>query len=129
MSLSRQFFRELRPLFRLLDEPFGMHSGFPSSLSPARSLLHDPTFGFGARVPVDVSEEANQYIIEAELPGVRKEDLDVNIADGGRTVRIEGKIVSRANAQSRPESNGSHSTSASPTEGMPAKFNPCFCSN
>jgi len=97
MSLTRQFFREMRPLFRMLEEPLGPYTGFPASHS-IRQLLHDPFLEntlSQARVPIDLSEESNQYIIEAELPGVKKEDIDVHVSNGGRTVTIEGKIIRR----------------------------------
>ncbi|KAH9936285.1 HSP20-like chaperone [Fomitopsis serialis] len=95
MSLARQFFHEMRPLFRMLEEPFGRT---PSAFGAyPRSMLDDPFF----RTPVmlqpavDVTEEGNKYVIEAELPGVKKENVNVRIGDGGRSVTIEGKVVSR----------------------------------
>ncbi|CAL1713253.1 unnamed protein product [Somion occarium] len=75
MSIARQFLREFRPLFRLLEEPFG----------------GSPRYGRLARP----AEEGNKYIIEAELPGVKKEDVEVRVGDGGRSLTIEGKIVDR----------------------------------
>lgn len=44
---------------------------------------------------MDVTEEGKHYIVEAELPGVKKENIEVRIGDGGRSVTIEGKIVDR----------------------------------
>lgn len=70
-----------------------------------RSLFDDPFFGMarsGSRPAVDVAEEGNSYIIEAELPGVRKEDINVAIGDNGRSVTIEGKIVRRPKQQGQP---------------------------
>ncbi|RPD62403.1 HSP20-like chaperone [Lentinus tigrinus ALCF2SS1-7] len=94
MSLTRQFFRELRPLFRMLEEPFGR----PSTYYPStRAFLDDPFFNSpasGVRPAIDVSEQGNTYIVEAELPGVKKENVDVRIGDGGRTLTIEGKVFS-----------------------------------
>ncbi|KDQ62430.1 hypothetical protein JAAARDRAFT_122365 [Jaapia argillacea MUCL 33604] len=102
MSLARQFFREFRPLFRMLEEPIGRS---PSYLGlPTRSLLQDPFFTSPAslRPAVDVSEEGNNYVVEAELPGVKKENVEVRIGDGGRSVLIEGKIFSRKGGEPRP---------------------------
>ena len=46
---------------------------------------------------MDVSEDGNQYIVETELPGVKKEgareDVDVCIGDSGGSVTIEGNIL------------------------------------
>lgn len=44
---------------------------------------------------MDVTEEGKHYIVEAELPGVKKENIEVRIGDGGRSITIEGKIVDR----------------------------------
>jgi len=94
MSLTRQFLREFRPLFRMLEEPLGRS---PSFLLPRSSLFEDPFFSnpSSLRPAVDVTEEGNNYIVEAELPGVKKENVEVRIGDGGRSITIEGKIVNR----------------------------------
>ena len=68
-------------------------------------MFDDPFFGLGRsglRPAVDVAEEDNSYIIEAELPGVRKEDINVEIGDNGRSVTIQGKIVRRPRQQEQP---------------------------
>ena len=93
MSLTRQFLREFRPLFRMLEEPFGVS---PRYARP-NSFFDDPFFHSprALRPAVDVTEEGNKYVVEAELPGVKKEDIEVRISDGGRSVTIEGKIAER----------------------------------
>ncbi|KAJ3867514.1 HSP20-like chaperone [Lentinula novae-zelandiae] len=92
MSIARQIFNEFRPLFRMLEEPL--------TRSPAlrySSVFNDPFFNGPAlaRPAVDVSEDGNKYIIEAELPGVPKENVDVRVGDHGHSVTIEGKVTSR----------------------------------
>jgi len=109
MSLSRNFFREFRPLFRTLEDPF---FGRPSVAYGSRghSVFDDPFFGLarsGLRPAVDVAEEGNSYVIEAELPGVRKEDINVEIGNSGRSVTIEGKIVRRSGQQEQPTTEAS----------------------
>lgn len=47
------------------------------------------TSGRGAFPPVNVFRRGEDYVIVAELPGVKKEDLDVQVK--GNTVRIQGK--------------------------------------
>lgn len=47
------------------------------------------TSGRGSFPLVDVFSEGDDYVLVAELPGVRKEDLDVQVK--GDTVRIQGK--------------------------------------
>jgi len=68
---------------------------------PQRSLFDDPFFPSPAaiRPAVDVTEEGDKYILEADLPGVKKENVDIRIGDGGRSVTIQGKTsLSSANA-------------------------------
>jgi HSP20 family molecular chaperone IbpA len=104
MSLNRHFFRELRPLFRMLEDPFFGRAPVAYT-GQGRSVFDDPFFGLsrsGLRPAVDVAEEGNSYIIEAELPGVRKEDINVEIGDNGRSVTIEGKIIRRSRQQEQP---------------------------
>jgi len=118
MSLARQFFREFRPLFRMLEEPLGRS---PAYGWPRRFMFEDPLFRFpeALRPAVDVTEHGNKYIIEAELPGVRKDDIQVRINDGGRSVTIEGKIVKGREAASQPEA-GSGSFGAGSESGTSA---------
>ena len=47
------------------------------------------TAGRGAHPPVNVFEENGDFVLVAELPGVKKEDLDIQVK--GDTVRIHGK--------------------------------------
>ena len=115
MSLSRNFMREMRPIFRMLEEPFGFHPGFQSA--PMRAFLNEGLWE-RARVPVDVTEQGDSYIVEAEIPGVKKEDIDVRIGDNGRTVTIEGQVVRRsAPAQAAPTESTDNATTAAPAEG------------
>ena len=36
--------------------------------------------------PVDVFETADRYVVTAELPGLRREDLDIKVHDGRLTI-------------------------------------------
>src|SRR5688572_8222464 len=49
------------------------------------------TSGRGTFPPVNVFSEGESFVVVAELPGVKKEDLDVEVK--GDTVRIHGKKV------------------------------------
>jgi HSP20 family molecular chaperone IbpA len=95
MSIARQLVNEFRPLFRMLEEPLG--GRFGAFGIPSRSVFDDPIFTAPrfARPAVDVSEDGNHYIVETELPGVKKEDMEVHIGDGGRSITIEGNIMRR----------------------------------
>ncbi|KAF5360878.1 hypothetical protein D9756_004800 [Leucocoprinus leucothites] len=140
MSIARQLLHEFRPLFRMLDEPFG-HG--PSHLAPAgfryrerNHLFGDPFEGFNAltRPAVDVTEKENKYILDADLPGVSKENLQVRLGDGNQSITIEGKVTERsssgvhdAGAEAKPATSdsttsagytdASHSTSATKNRG------------
>jgi len=98
MSLSRQLLNDMYPLFRLLQEPLRRPAAFYAHPS-RRSLLDDP-FSHPSntvRPALDITEQENNYIVEAELPGVKKENLEVRIGDAGRSVTIEGKTFRRNN--------------------------------
>lgn len=97
----------------MLDEPFGRQIS-RSSYPATRSLFDDPFFNapMQARPAVDVSEDGNNYIVEAELPGVKKEDVDVRIGDGGRSVTIEGRIIRRGGGAEASQADAPSSTSA-----------------
>ncbi|KAH7928398.1 HSP20-like chaperone [Leucogyrophana mollusca] len=116
MSIARQLFHEFRPLFHMLEEPFGRApaaNGFPH-----RSLLDDPFFHSPSalRPAVDLTEEGDKYILEADLPGVKKENVDIRIGDGGRSVTIEGKAFSRRNEDAvQPERGTSQDAGAQAT--------------
>ncbi|OSD07248.1 HSP20-like chaperone [Trametes coccinea BRFM310] len=114
MSLTRQFFRELRPLFRMLEEPFGTRAPTYGGRHRPRDFFDDPFFNSPAmlRPAVDVSEQGDKYIVEAELPGVKKENVNVRIGDGGRTLTIEGKVV-----RSEPQITEAPSSSATGSSG------------
>jgi HSP20 family molecular chaperone IbpA len=119
MSL-RSLFRDFRPLFRVLDEPLTRSPVYFSR--PGQGLFDDPFFQLRSAVvrpPVDVIEEGNAYIVEAELPGVQKDNVEVRIGDGGRSLTIEGKIVAQ-----RPEPTGSASAS---TSGEGGSEGTCSC--
>ncbi|KAI0269836.1 HSP20-like chaperone [Gloeopeniophorella convolvens] len=116
MSIARHLLNEFRPLFRMLEEPLGRRSG--AFGIPARSVFDDPFFHSPAfaRPAVDISEDGNHYVVETELPGVKKEDVEVRIGDGGRSVTIEGNIVQRR-IQGSPNGSAVSSSNTPQVEG------------
>ena len=42
----------------------------------------------------DISDNGEAYVVESDLPGVNKEDIDINIGDGILTVKAERKYES-----------------------------------
>jgi HSP20 family protein len=79
----------------LFNDPFGALSNFQAALDAFResSWLEAGPSGVGAFPLMNVFRKGEDFIIIAELPGVKKTDLDVQVK--GRTIRIAGmKTVS-----------------------------------
>jgi len=57
---------------------------FNQDFSPMRDLEKD-TF------KVDIKDEGDKYIVEAELPGIKKEEVEVDYDDGKLTIGVERK--------------------------------------
>ena len=58
---------------------------------PALTTLHNGFFGQTAEFPVDLYQDKNAYYVRAELPGFRKEDVGVEVADGVLTITGQEK--------------------------------------
>ncbi|PVF97187.1 HSP20-like chaperone [Serendipita vermifera] len=99
MSLSRSLFNEFRPLFRMLEDPFAWQP------TPALSRRHmaEPLGWHQATPALNLTEENGTYVVEAEVPGVKKENLDVRVGDGGRSLTIEGRVVQAGKQQPEGE--------------------------
>jgi HSP20 family protein len=68
-----------------LDDDFDqMFEGF---LRPLQAV--GDTAGRDLVPAVEVSETDDQYVVRAEMPGVRKDDIDVNLEDGILTISAE----------------------------------------
>ncbi len=71
----------------------------------------------GRRLPAfstDIRDEGDHYMLEAELPGFRKEDIDLNVKDGYLTIsasRQEANETKRDNYLCRERRSGSFSRS------------------
>jgi HSP20 family protein len=74
-----------------MSDPFATLLAVQRAMDNARrsDWFGTRTSGRGAFPPVNVFSEGEDYVIVAELPGVKKEDLDVQVK--GETVRIQGK--------------------------------------
>lgn len=70
---------ELQRLRQMLDQTFG---GFGFA-----GVLGEPT---GWAPAVDIEEQENAYLVEAELPGVKPEDVNIELA--GNELAITGEI-------------------------------------
>jgi HSP20 family protein len=86
-SLLMRFdpFAELQGLRAL--PPFGELFGGPSRW---RGLAEDPGPRAGRLLPaIDISEDETRYVVTAELPGSRKEDVTLELHDNVLTLRGE----------------------------------------
>jgi len=54
---------------------------FTGDLMPGRSLLRD-TF------KIDIQEKDNEYLVEAELPGINKDEIDLNIENDNLCISV-----------------------------------------
>jgi len=60
--------------------PYGL-SVFDDMDRVFRSLFDEDFYSNGSRLKVDVREEDASYVLEAELPGVSENDIDVKVED------------------------------------------------
>jgi HSP20 family protein len=79
---SDRFHSRINDLF---DESLGRSRGSPTS---ARSICSPP---------VDVLESPDSYLVRAELPGMNKEDFNLEVKDGVLTLSGERKLEAPAN--------------------------------
>ena len=61
--------------YNMLDDFFG------DSAMPNRNLLRD-TF------KIDIEETEKEYLVEAELPGIKKEEIDLNIEEDTLSITV-----------------------------------------
>jgi HSP20 family protein len=73
---------EVERLRRMLDQTFG---SFGLSSLVTESVGWSP--------PVDIEEQDNAYVIEAELPGVKKDDVNIELVSN--ELMITGEIKER----------------------------------
>ena len=74
----------------VLLDPFEALASFQQALDAYRtsSWLDAGLSGGGAYPPLNVFAKGDDFIVIAELPGVKKSDLDVQVK--GRTIRLAG---------------------------------------
>lgn len=86
MSVRRGPSDPFRQLFNDILAPLEQ---LPSIVSPAR---HSGLTAFDIhRIRADVHETNSEYIVEAEVPGVQREDLSIDLHDNDRTLSISGR--------------------------------------
>jgi len=73
-----------REMNRLFDDTYT-----PSPRTSRREGVAAPTWA----PAVDVAEDANEIVLRSELPGVRQEDLDIEVVNDTLTIRGEKKFA------------------------------------
>ena len=79
---------EGRQIAGLYDDPFrSMESRMNMFL---RNMFDNPGMETGlGNYPVDVEEDDDQILIEAEMPGFKRDEIDVNMENGVLTIKAE----------------------------------------
>ncbi len=67
------------------DRSFNMLDDFFAESTPLRRGFLGHTF------KVDVIDSENEYTVEAELPGIKKEEVDVTLNEGRLTISVNRK--------------------------------------
>jgi HSP20 family protein len=83
------FHREINRLFDDFFSDFGAPSYFTGDRGTHRG------------VRIDIKDTGEAYELEAELPGVEEEDIDVELADTVLTIRAEKKLEEQEESGSR----------------------------
>ena len=59
--------------------------GFPTF----NDVLRNWPFTGSSKLSVDVEEESDRYLVKANVPGVKRENIDISLGDGNLTLRIK----------------------------------------
>jgi len=86
---------------RLFEGPFEMLRDFDRAFNRIAAYGNDEANGHAATAsyPVDVREEDNRFVVEAELPGFTKDQVDISLEDGVLSITAERKIDEQAGGQ------------------------------
>lgn len=79
------------PLFRLQHEMNRLFDESFSSFGLPAEFAGTPFTG-EARPKIDMRETDNQLVVEAEIPGVAEDDIDVQVSDNVLTIRGEKRF-------------------------------------
>lgn len=94
MSLSLFFPPEFRSVVRSLED--SANHGLPLARGP---ISFDPRLSRNTTPAIDVTESATGYQVLAELPGVKKSDVELIVGDNGRSLTIRGQVSGRSRAE------------------------------
>jgi len=82
-----------------LEREFGRWIGdrFPLELTGSREALSNQT----STPPVDIREDDEQIVVEAELPGVKRDDIDVRVEGNTLTIKAEKRFEDSVDEKER----------------------------
>ncbi|MGA8261844.1 MAG: Hsp20/alpha crystallin family protein [Arenicellales bacterium] len=89
---------ESRSLWGVFDD---FDSLFDDFWRPARAARLGRGAGGAFAPALDVTETENEYRVRADLPGVKKEDLDISVQDGVLTINAETKYEDEEKKEGR----------------------------
>lgn len=84
----------------LLDE---MDRLFDAAFPALSSFHRGNGFEWQGQFPVDLYQDKDAFTVRAELPGFRKEDLSIDLADGILTITGHTKAEKKVEGQENPE--------------------------
>jgi HSP20 family protein len=87
-----------KSIFKIVDPFFGrINRWFDDFWWPFETRIRFPlSMESGIRMPlINITEDAKKYKIEAELPGINKEDIDISIIDNILEIKGENKNESK----------------------------------
>ena len=87
----------IRRTGRLFDSPFDLLSDEWGRM--LRNGAQNTDDVFTAAYPVDIREDADHVYVDAELPGFKRDEIEVTLEDGILTIRAERKIESDPKSQ------------------------------
>lgn len=61
---------------------------------------------FDRAMPVDIREEGDTLVLEAEVPGARQEDLNISVENGTLTIAVERKSASNGRSHNGGQAAG-----------------------
>ena len=77
-------------------EPWGLLSQLQRELERAHEGTGEGSIATAEWAPaVDIKEETDKFVLQADIPGVKPEDIDVSMEDGVLTIKGEKKTESK----------------------------------
>jgi HSP20 family protein len=77
-------------------EPWGLLSQLQRELERAHEGTGEGSIATAEWAPaVDIKEEADKFVLQADIPGVKPEDIDVSMEEGVLTIKGEKKTEAK----------------------------------